>query len=377
MTLRIAMVGACPFPVPQGSQAHLADTARVVQSLGHEVTLAVYGYGIGVDPPDLTVKRAWAPFRRGKTRAGPSLGKPLHDLALTVHLRSLRDVDLIHAHNYEGLLCALASGRRPIVYQAHNAMADELPYYFGGCFRGCFRGAAWAGRFGAWLDRALPRRADAVIVPHERLGAYLQECGCEASKVSVIPPALDAALFEPAQPGESMPPVLYTGNLDAYQNLPLLVEAMKRVRTEEPRARLVIATADACALEGAEVIPVHDLAGLRALLAEEAVVACPRVSWSGYPIKLLNAMAAAQAIVACASAAPGLTHETDALIVPGDDPDAFADALLRLLRDAELRRRLGHAARVGVETRHAPAVIGESLERVYAAVSTPPLGYPC
>ena len=32
--MRIAMVGACPFPVPQGSQTLLAQTARGVQALG-------------------------------------------------------------------------------------------------------------------------------------------------------------------------------------------------------------------------------------------------------------------------------------------------------------------------------------------------------
>jgi len=357
--MRIAMAGACPFPVPQGSQVHLADTARVMQACGHAVTLVVYGYGIGAAPPDLAIARAWSPREGGRTRAGPSFAKPLHDAALVLKLRSLRDIDIVHAHNYEGLLCALASGRRPVVYQAHNAMADELPHYF--------KGASWARAAGAWLDRALPRRADAVIVPHAALGAYLEDCGCDSSRVFVVPPALDAALFEPAQPGDASPPVLYTGNLDAYQNLPLLVEAMKRVRESEPAARLVIATADARALEGAEMIPVHDFDALRGVLSHEAVIACPRVSWSGYPIKLLNAMAAAQAIVACEGAAPGLTHGHDALLVPDGDTDAFADALLQLLRETDLRRRLGRNARETLEQRHAPEVIGEAIESVYEA----------
>ena len=361
MTLRIAMVGACPFPVPQGSQAHLADTARAVKDLGHAVTLVVYGYGLGADPPDLAITRAWSRSRRGRTRAGPSFWKPVHDLALTATLRSLRDIDLIHAHNYEGLMCALTSRRRPIVYQAHNAMADELPHYFGG--------AGWARRAGAWLDRALPRRADAVIAPHSRLRDHLIACGCDADKVFVIPPALDATQFEMAVHSAEMPPVLYTGNLDAYQNLPLLHDAMTRVRYEEPKARLLFATADIDAIEGAEVVPVHDFGGLRQVLAHEAVVACPRVSWSGYPIKLLNAMAAGQALVACEGAAPGLTDGEDALLVPDDDAEAFAAALLRLLRDAGLRRRLGAAARARVEGQHAPAVIGEAIGRVYGALT--------
>lgn len=355
------MIGACPFPVPQGSQAHLADTARVVQSAGHEVTLAVYGYGLGEPPPDLHLARAWSPMRGGKTQAGPSWWKPLHDAALTRALRRMPAVDILHAHNYEGLLCALASGRRPIVYQAHNAMADELPHYF--------RGAAWVRRVGAWLDRNLPRRADAIIAPHERLAAYLCEQGCDPGKVFVIPPVLDASAFQPAEPNEGTPPVLYTGNLDAYQNLPLLAGAMRRVREELPEARFVVASAEACAMEGAEHIPVHNLDALRRVLAREAVVACPRVSWSGYPIKLLNAMAAAQPIVACHGAAPGLTHEADALLVPDNDAAAFAAALLRLLNDADLRRRLGRAARQRLETHHAPGAIAKAIGGVYESVT--------
>ena len=55
---RIAMVGACPFPVPQGSQTLLAETARGLQALGHDVHLLVYGHGLGPDPDDLTIHRA-------------------------------------------------------------------------------------------------------------------------------------------------------------------------------------------------------------------------------------------------------------------------------------------------------------------------------
>lgn len=360
--LRVAMAGACPFPVPQGSQAHLADTARAVQALGHAVTLAVYGYGLGDVPVDLTVARAWSPSRRGRTRAGPGLLKPVHDLALTRLLRTMPPVDLMHAHNYEALLCAVAAGRRPIVYQAHNALADELPYYFGG--------AAWARRLGAWLDRTFPRRAEAIIVPHARLGAYLEACGCESARIAVIPPALDAALFAPAAHTDATPPVLYTGNLDAYQNLPLLRDAMARVRNTLPETRWIMATADRGGFPEAETLPVHDAAGLRAVLARPAILAFPRVSWSGYPIKLLNAMAAAQPIVACASAAPGLTHDETALLVPDDDPEAFAEALLRLLRDPDLRRKLGQAARERLVERHAPGSIARAIEGVYRAVLT-------
>ena len=135
MSMRIAMVGACPYPVPQGSQVFLRDNAHVLHERGHEVHLVVYGHGAGRDNSALRIHRApKAPLVR-KTGAGPSPAKPLLDLLLVRTLRRVahaHKVQLVVAHNYEALLVALAAGHRPVVYHAHNAMSDELPYYFRG-----------------------------------------------------------------------------------------------------------------------------------------------------------------------------------------------------------------------------------------------------
>ena len=364
MTYRVAMVGACPYFVPQGSQVYLRDTALGLRERGHEVHLVVYGYGLGDDGTSLPVHRgATVPGAR-KTAAGPSLAKPFLDLALAATLRQVvRDarIDIVHAHNYEGLLVALAARKRPIVYHAHNAMADELPYYF--------RGRRAAQRLGAWLDRAFPRRADHVIVPHAALAEYLVACGCTLSRVSVVPPPMNVELFEACRVEEALPPVLYAGNLDAYQNLELLERAMERVRAALPEARLVIATGHEGPFPAAEVIPAAGFDALRRVLATDAVFACPRVSWSGYPIKLLNAMAAGMACVACQGAAHPLTHEENGLVVPDNDEAAFAEALISLLTRPERRRQLGQNARQTTASRHDPGQIAARIEQVYSGLS--------
>lgn len=355
--LRIAMVGACAYPVPQGSQVLLRDTALAIAGRGHEVRLVVYGHGVGPDPSGLPVHRCMRLPGDTRTAAGPSWSKPFLDLALARTLRRVvRDhaVDVVCAHNYEGLLVALAVGRRPIVYFAHNAMSDELPYYF--------RNKALPERAGRWLDRAFPRRADAVVAPHRRLAGHLIVRGCDHARVTVIAPPIDATLFEPAEARRATPPVLYTGNLDAYQNLGLLVDAMARVRRILPDTRLIVATAEKRELPGAEMVHTPAFDALQRVLAEDSVLAVPRVSWSGYPIKLLNAMAAGKAIVACQSAAYPITHEFNGLIAPDNDAGAFAQALLRLLRDHRLRANLGNSARATVLTQHAPDKVAEQLE---------------
>lgn len=359
MSLCIAVVGACPFPVPQGSQVFLRDTALSFKRRGHDVHLVVYGHGLGVDQSGLRVHRSRGIPLFRKTAAGPSPAKPLLDAMLCMTLRRIvreYPVDLVCAHNYEALLVALAVGKRPILYHAHNAMSDELPYYF--------RAQRMAERAGRWLDRQFPRRADCVIVPHPRLAGHLILRGCDHGKIQVVAPPLDVHLFEPCSIGVETPPVLYAGNLDTYQNLSLLFAAMTQVRQRLPEARLLIATAERAHIPGAEVVPIPGFDSLHRLLARDAVFAVPRVSWSGYPIKLLNAMAAGMAIVACKSAAYPIIHEHNGLIVQDNDAAAFAAALLLLMQNPKLRKELGRNARDTIAKDHKPEDIAERLETI-------------
>jgi 1,2-diacylglycerol 3-alpha-glucosyltransferase len=351
--LHVGVVAACPYPVPQGSQVYIEQTVRALQLGGHDATLVCYGNGLGAPPADIPVLRAArAPFDE-RTEAGPSLVKPLLDLLLA-HALKRHPWDALVAHNYEGLLAALWSGVRPIVYAPHNALADELPHYFGG--------ARWAEKLGRALDDALPRRADAVLALHERLADYLTTCGCARDRIVVHPPAAPLELFNGAPPAERDPFVLYTGNLDRYQNLQLLTEAMRLVRAELPEAQLLVATHSDGDLEGATTLRALGFNAVADLLRQDCIVAAPRVSWSGYPIKLLNALAAGRPIVACDSARGPVVDEHNGLLAPDDDAEAFAAALLRLLRDDALRATLGHNARATAEQHHTLPHLAAALD---------------
>jgi glycosyltransferase involved in cell wall biosynthesis len=86
----------------------------------------------------------------------------------------------------------------------------------------------------------------------------------------------------------------------------------------------------------------------------------------GQPLALLEAMASGLPCVA--TSASGLdefvAHEEDGLLVPPMDSQALADAVHRLLLDAELAGRLGNAAQKRARTFDVPSML-ETLERVY------------
>jgi len=86
----------------------------------------------------------------------------------------------------------------------------------------------------------------------------------------------------------------------------------------------------------------------------------------GIPNVLVEAMAAGAPVVATAvSGIPELVeHEVNGLLIEPDDPQALADALLRLHDDPELTRRLTDNARATVRERFD----GDRLARQLAAL---------
>lgn len=360
--LSIAMVAPCAFPTRQGTQVFIRHLATALARAGHEVHLITYGYGEYEETFPFHLHRA--PRVQAGLRSGPNILKPAADAALLIHAgRVVRahNCDLLHVHNVEGLgVGALLKLQLslPLVYHAHNAMGPELPTYFRQ-----HMAQAFASVVGEVIDRTLPRTADAVIAFDSDHKSMHEVYGIHEGRLHVIPPGLDSDELKSPDPvrvaqlsGELGPGpwLIYAGNPDAYQNLPLLWQAYALVREKLPSARLLVATnydastferplEDAPSREGIVVRRYHDVDELRALLAVSDLAVCPRSLWAGAPIKIINYMAAGLPIVAVRSGARHLVDEGFAGVVD-DDPHAFAEACLEWLGSpGDYKRRQRHA----------------------------------
>ena len=358
--MRVALVIAGPFPAFRGSQVLVGHLADGLRSRGHTVELVTYGTHLAERP-------------------GPGVGRLVLDAVLLGRLvvRIWRErIDVIHAHNYEAAIAGIVAARltgRPLVYHGHCAMADELPTYVPPRWR---RVAARVGRF---LDEHVPRRADFCIAVTDDLGAHLRRVGVREDAVACIEPVAAPGELRPMELASGDPLVCYAGNLDGYQNLVFLLTAFPRIRAAEPAARLVLVThADAQAnaarlmagglVAGVEIVQAASYDEVRTRLAEAAVAVSPRSERSGFPMKLLNYMAEGKAIVASAGSGKGLVDGVTARIVPDGDAEAFAAAVVALLRDADVRRRLGNAARASVEDPALWETVLDRIEGVYHRV---------
>lgn len=384
---RVAVVAACPFPTLQGSQLLIRRLAQGLQSRGHHVVVVAYAEGLEGALTGIPMRRI-RPIRGCRALgSGPRAVKLVLDVALFATLvRVVREerIDIIHAHNYEAALVGLAASRLtgvPLIYHSHNALAEELPTYFRGRLaRRLARG------LGALVDREVPRRADHCIAICGELVGFLRARGVGA--VDVVAPGGAPEEF-PARTAQELtdirgrfgigsgPVLLYTGNLDGYQNLELLLASIGRVRAAAPEALLVLAThAAPRALPrmlrrerpGVRLVTADDFATVRDLLQIADVALCPRREWSGFPMKLLNYMAAGKAVVVSAGSAKAVRHRVNGLVVADGSARGYAEAIVQLLHAPALRMALGRAARRTVEDEYGWDRVIDQVEDIYAAV---------
>ena len=112
------------------------------------------------------------------------------------------------------------------------------------------------------------------------------------------------------------------------------------------------------------------IADVREVWRRADIFVLPARSREGMPRALLEAAASARALVV--SDVPGCRHfvrdGVEGFVVPPEDPDALANALERLARDADLRRRMGEAARLRLLQGFTEAHVKHSLRATYAAM---------
>lgn len=83
---------------------------------------------------------------------------------------------------------------------------------------------------------------------------------------------------------------------------------------------------------------------IRPLIARSWVSLVPLRIGGGTRLKILEAMALGTPVVTTTKGAEGLDAEHDVHLLIADTPQAFADAIIRLLQEPDLRRRLAEAA---------------------------------
>jgi glycosyltransferase involved in cell wall biosynthesis len=246
-----------------------------------------------------------------------------------------READLVHAHWLAAGAVAMTL-RKPYVVQVWGTDVE-------------------LARRVSWLARPVLRRARLVVAASQSLAEAARELG--ARDVRVVPSGV--AIPESVGPPEEPPHVLYVGRLSAEKGVLELVEAARglplRVVGDGPlRARVP---------DAAGFVPPGELGPW---YERAAIVAVPSRR-EGYGVVAREAMAWGRPVVATAVGGllDAVVDGETGLLVPPRNVAALRAALERLLRDAELRARLGAAAREKAQRELSFDAAADALLHVY------------
>jgi glycosyltransferase involved in cell wall biosynthesis len=221
------------------------------------------------------------------------------------------------------------------------------------------------------LARKVAEAAFTVAISQDNLEEIVAECGPWArERVEVIHCGVDTDLLRPrhtARPAEAPLAVVCIGTLHEVKGQVHLVDAMAALHAAgvEVRCRLIgdgedeVMLRERIAAAGLEGVVTLDGRATRAevieALGDADVLVAPSVvarngKREGIPVVLMEAMSCGLPVVASRlSGIPELVEDgvSGLLVTPGDC-GGIADALRRLADDADLRARLGAAARARV-----------------------------
>lgn len=263
--------------------------------------------------------------------------------------------------------------KAPVVVRLHSSAAQVFPHL------GPLR---TDHRLAVRCENALVRRAHLVIGTRSQLADAGRRLGPLHTREIPLPVAAAA----PAPPPGGPPRVLFTGRFEVRKNPETLVRAAAAVLAELPDARFTFVGRDcsspgrpsnaawlrelASSLGVAHAVEIEDGWRPRDAVLEAVrsahVCAVPSL-WESFGYAAVEAASVGRPVVA--SRIPALAdvveHDVTGLLVPPTEPNEWARALLRLLRDPVTARAMGDAGAQLVARRFDPDAVAGLTLRAY------------
>lgn len=200
---------------------------------------------------------------------------------------------------------------------------------------------------------------------------------CPGLGADVIPNGVDTELYQPNTEDEEEAALIYTGSMDWFPNedaaIYFIEEILPAIRIKHPNLKFSVVgqlpTERLKRFDNCHGVTVTGRVGdVKPHIARAAVYIVPLRIGGGTRLKILEALAMGKAVVSTNIGAEGLDLAPGNEIMIADEPTAFAEAVVRLLNDKSIRRKLGANGRRRVEAEYDWRRIGERLQGMYKSV---------
>jgi glycosyltransferase involved in cell wall biosynthesis len=390
--MHILMVAPQPFFRPRGTPFSVLHRIRGLSMLGHTVDLVTYPFGTSPGIAGMRIHRSPRPPLVHDVGVGPTMRKVLLDVPLfrmATRMAQRGSYDLIHTHEEAGWLGARLRRMTgtPHLYDMHSSLPQQLENFQR------FRWPPFVAAFRR-LEAYTLQGADGVIAICQELHDHVVATGY-AGPLAMIENTLD---FETVAVSDEAvarlrsrldvgvgPVVVYTGTLEPYQGLDLLVAAAADVRRQSPGTRYVVIGGDREQVNALREVTAS--AGVGDVFRVEPavppgevplyhrladVLVTTRARGTNVPLKIYQYLRAGRPIVATAIRAHTQVLDDTIAELVAPERGAIASGVLRVLNDPAHAMKLATNAAAAARDRYGEARYLERLadivQRVAAAV---------
>lgn len=385
--MKILFLAPQPFYVERGTPIAVRQVVTALCGAGHQVDLVTFPGGEDIEVAGLTHIRIARPPGVKKIPVGFSPAKLLCDLWLGVELvkRLARQrYDVVHAVE-EAVFLALPFrrlARFKLIYDMDSLMSDQLV-------------EKWPGlkpmhNVLFWFEAQAARGSDLVLAVCSAIADRVRP-HVPPDRVRVTPDAA-SGLTPAAGEVEDLratvqrdgPLAVYVGNLEGYQGVGLLIQAVARM-TPPPGFTLAIIGGDARSIEAHQALAeglgvadcvrflgVRPLANLSGYLAQADVVCSPRLKGVNTPMKVYSYMASGAPILATDILSHTQVLDASCAALAAPEPEAMAACLTGLLADPARGQALAATARERVHADYSLEAFETRLLDAYAALTRQP-----
>jgi glycosyltransferase involved in cell wall biosynthesis len=378
--MRVLLISPQPFFSVRGTPIAVRRLAETLCADGHEVDLLTFPFGEDVSIDGLRILRCRRFPGVRRVGIGFSIAKLLQDVMLAWELWRLGKpwrYDVVHAVE-ESVYPALLLRRRhraAVIYDMDSSLADQMA--------GTHRVFRTLLPITKRIERWAIRSVDLVAPVCPDLAHYAATVRDSRDVVVLHDAPLDG--LEAADPVEGLWDAetgdrclaLYVGNLEAYQGIDLMVDAMGRLPPDSPIRVVVVGGAKADVERYRSIVSQGGLGGrirfvgprpleaLRSVLSEADILLSPRTQGNNTPLKLYSYMDSGRAILATRLRTHTQVLDDSTALLVEPEPRAFARGLVRLAEDEELRRRLAASAKRRVTHNYSLAAFNDRVRDIY------------
>lgn len=362
--MNILMLAPEPFFQPRGTPISIYFRLRSLADLGHNIDLITYHLGEDKKIKNLKILRIPDLFLIKKIKIGPSLVKiPLDFLLLlkTMFQLTIRPYDMIFSHEEAGFFGATLAKiwRIPHVYDMHSSLPQQLENFE-------FTRSRRIKSLFLWIEKFILKNSQAIIVICPDLLQTVKKIGFGSKAILLqnfinfndlesLPSETTLERKDIAPRGEKI--VLYTGNFQPYQGIPLLLEAATRLDQEniifllvgDSKSAVARMTQKAHNLNIAKKVKFTGqvpLSRVPGYISLADVLVSPRLSGTNTPLKIYSLLKSGKPVVATNLWTHTQVLDENISILVDPDADSLAKGISFALHDPGAKKRAESAKRL-------------------------------